>query len=506
MLTEVWPSSREFVEAIQNPILCFSDPVLKAASPALDRLGMPLVAAGQFAYVFKLNLPNASGAQAVRCFRGYLGDRAQRYEAINHHLDAVSVSTLASFEYDEEGLLVQGRKYPILAMEWIDGNALDVYISKVISNPESLRVVAEQWMETVYALRKTNIAHGDLQHGNIIVQHDGLIRLVDLDGMFVPCMRGWRASELGHRHYQHPRRTPQLFNENLDNFSALVIYLSLIATAEQPELWQDYHDENLILSKTDFLDPSTSKLFKKLRKLTVQTQRLTRVLEDACERGPLDCPDLQTIVAPPSKLPAWMRHRTPIVVQTSTREVVKPNSITDKRVSETSKEPREQSPIVIGTPTTSTQALTSSSAQIGFLTTAARNGLTFAFIGVLFIWLWLPLARAVLQSWGMDSWNASTMSILIFLVACAVAGYVQAVRGAMPVVILPKGMPATRRPQSGLSHSLSKASYVGHRINRVYHYQSCEWARKISFRNRMPLGSSVDATTRGFRPCKVCRP
>ncbi len=35
-----WPSSRDYVEAVQNPGLAFQDPDLKASTPAIDRLGM----------------------------------------------------------------------------------------------------------------------------------------------------------------------------------------------------------------------------------------------------------------------------------------------------------------------------------------------------------------------------------------------------------------------------------------------------------------------------------
>jgi hypothetical protein len=73
-------------------------------------------------------------------------------------------------------------------------------------------------------LRDAEIAHGDLQHGNIIVEH-GHLRLVDHDGLFVPEMAGWTSSEVGHQHYQHPARDAAFFNKHLDNFSAIVIYL-----------------------------------------------------------------------------------------------------------------------------------------------------------------------------------------------------------------------------------------------------------------------------------------
>ena len=78
-----WPASRDFVEAIQNPKICFSNAELRSLGPALDKWGMPVVTSGQFAYVFKLNNPNGGRAQAIRCFRGLVGDREKRYEKIN---------------------------------------------------------------------------------------------------------------------------------------------------------------------------------------------------------------------------------------------------------------------------------------------------------------------------------------------------------------------------------------------------------------------------------------
>jgi hypothetical protein len=142
-------------------------------------------------------------------------------------------------------------------MGWIDGLPLDVYVSNVIQRADVLKELADRWLITIGCLKTGGVAHGDLQHGNIIV-HNGTIHLVDLDGMFVPAMKGWNASELGHQHYQHPARAVHHFSASLDNFSALVIYISFLAVAECPELWASFHDENLILTKRDFQSPSAS--------------------------------------------------------------------------------------------------------------------------------------------------------------------------------------------------------------------------------------------------------
>src|SRR6185295_14702387 len=246
-----WPSARYFTEAIQCPSVCFAHPYLRGTLPAVDRLGMPLVTSGQFAFVYKLKSTNVNGDFAVRCFRGYLGDRDQRYRAIQRHLRAHPLPLLTDFAYWPEGILVGGHRYPTLAMQWIDGPTLDLYIEEMISRREVLLHLSQEWLKLVAALREAGIAHGDLQHGNIIVEH-GALRLVDHDGLFVPEMEGWQSSEVGHQHYQHPHRDARCFDSNLDNFSSLVIYLTLISLIEQPGLWKEHHDENLLFTKSDF--------------------------------------------------------------------------------------------------------------------------------------------------------------------------------------------------------------------------------------------------------------
>ena len=112
------------------------------------------------------------------------------------------------------------------------------------------------------------MAHGDLQHGNVLIVNDEL-RLVDYDGMFVPQLAGQSSHELGHRHYQHPARSAADFDANTDNFSAWVIYLSLMALSAEPQLWQRFAggDECLLFRRADFEYPDQSKLMLALTEL-----------------------------------------------------------------------------------------------------------------------------------------------------------------------------------------------------------------------------------------------
>src|SRR5829696_5570409 len=262
--TNFWPSARNYAEAVQCPLVCFEEPSLKRMLPAVDRLGMPLVTSGQFAYVFKLNPDDSGGDElAVRCFRGFLGDREERYRALDTHLNASRIAALPQFKYLPKGILVSGRRYPVLVMEWVEGPTLDVYLDEAVGRREALLHMADEWVKLMGELREAGIAHGDLQHGNIIVE-GGRLRLVDLDGMYVPALRGFKASEVGHQHYQHPARDVAHFSADTDNLS----------------------------TRADFKDPGASALFPKVEAIGGEHARLAAALRAACTSGPAAAPPL----------------------------------------------------------------------------------------------------------------------------------------------------------------------------------------------------------------------
>jgi hypothetical protein len=314
---QAWPTADAFAAAVQMPRLSFTNPELKASRCALNSLGLPVVMSGNFAYVFKFGLVNGQ-ARAVRCFRQHLGDRAERYAAIAKHLSEKSVKATAGFEYAAGGIMVNGYRYPILVMEWIEGNTLDVHIGEVLKHStgkSSLTSLAREWIQVMDDLMRAGVAHGDIQHGNIMVTGRGL-RLVDLDGMFVPSLAGRRSTEVGHMHFQHPKRTGSNFDASVDHFPSLIVYLSLLALAEDPALWRKYHDDNLLFTKADFLAPQRSQLIASLRSRNGDVRHITEVVVKALT-GPLgDVPPLNSLVKQ-SKLPAWISD--PIVPTVPTR-------------------------------------------------------------------------------------------------------------------------------------------------------------------------------------------
>ncbi len=301
-----WPGITDFSEAVQNPPLCFKGTELEAGVVTVNQRGMPLVFSGAFACVY----PVSVGGQtfAVRCFTREVKDQETRYNQLSEYLINALPPSFVHFEFLEHGISLKGVWYPVVRMEWVEGESLSSFVGSHVNDPDALRRVAAQWRGGPAAsLRGLGIAHNDLQHGNVMVQADGRIRLVDYDGMFLPRFRGERSPELGHKNFQHPLRSAEDYDAYVDNFPSLVVYLSLLAIASDPGLWAFFNDDNLILTRNDYADPRSSELFNRLKSspdLTVA--KLTERLEECCALPVEKVPDLETILhdIPPSTAPS----------------------------------------------------------------------------------------------------------------------------------------------------------------------------------------------------------
>lgn len=292
-----WPSPSDYQDAIQNPNACFQSPELRAGQVALTPMGLPKVVSGNFASVYEIT---SNGQRwAVRCFLRQVSDQQRRYNLLSQHLAGFRIPSLVDFQYLPQGILVRGQWYPVVKMAWADGKTLNNFITESLSNPQVLLELAAKWRGLINSLRGNRLAHGDLQHGNIIVSPQGNLSLVDYDGMFTPSLRGERSPELGHENFQHPERNVNDYEENLDSFSALVIYLSLRALAYQPALWQQFHNgENLIFTRKDFQNPQQSPLFQQLKTSSDESvRRLANSLESCCFTNVAVLPEFETLIA-----------------------------------------------------------------------------------------------------------------------------------------------------------------------------------------------------------------
>jgi WD40 repeat protein len=265
----MFPDNLAYFETVQNPRSCFHDPDLQAGKVMTDSRGLPLACTGNFAIVFRVT--TSSGDWAVKCFTRDIPNLQQRYQAVAEHLRQRPCRSLLPFHYHQQGIRVRGTWYPIVKMQWVNGLTLRDFLDRFLEKKRYVEAIMYSLYVASVDMRKKHIAHGDLQHGNIIIanyQDKGktgyVLRLVDYDGLWVPALKKVIPSEYGHRNYQHPGR-PKYYGPVADHFSLLAIYTGLYALRWNPQLWREYNNgENILFSEKDYQQPELSSLFRLL--------------------------------------------------------------------------------------------------------------------------------------------------------------------------------------------------------------------------------------------------
>jgi hypothetical protein len=261
-----YPTGGQYRDSLYNTNLCFKDSILKGSTVDTDNLGMPRLISGNFASVFTVR-SSTNQRWAVKCFTRFVDHQEERYQRISEALRPVREPWRVEFDYLPEGVMCEGHWYPALKMEWIEAVELIPYIEKYLWDSARLADLAAKFARMVGDLAALGIAHGDLQHGNLLVTSSGELKLVDYDGMYVPSLAKMGACEIGHPNYQSPARTSSTWGPYLDNFSAWVIYGSLVGLTIEPSLWtllRNQGDEALLFKKDDFGDQRASRAFQVL--------------------------------------------------------------------------------------------------------------------------------------------------------------------------------------------------------------------------------------------------
>ena len=268
-----WPLASQFSAMLQRPEIAFRDPELKGYQIERDRFGQPRPWTGAFAVVYKGIPPHGGTPVALRVFTTAAAERHERYDAVSEYLRSRRVKCLVNFEYRDASVRAVGHAewFPLILMEWVQGETLDRWTGARCQegNREALANAAARWIDLVAELEQAGVAHGDLQHANVMVTPSGELKLVDYDGMCVPSLVGRRNLEVGVKPYQHPDRNEQtLLSLTLDRFSAMVIYVALRALAADPSLWSAYvaapRYDKLLFRTDDFLTAEASPLVAEL--------------------------------------------------------------------------------------------------------------------------------------------------------------------------------------------------------------------------------------------------
>ncbi|MDY7006240.1 MAG: hypothetical protein SWX82_20520 [Cyanobacteriota bacterium] len=370
-----YPNRTRYFSAVRHPQIAFKnlDLELAAGKPVEIKNAQGIkdlwFAAGGFACVFQYQTFNPNKRWAVRCFLQSTSSVANHYGKVYRHLKNISCSSyFTKFLFQDKGIMVNGNFYPIVKMEWVEGKNLKDFIRDNKGNKSKLDALAKAWIKLSKDLVDAGIAHGDLQHGNILVdESNGInLKLIDYDSLYFKVDGNSINDEIkGLPGYQHPlRENLQKQCMEIDFFPQLVIYLSIVAIAEKPQLWKIYNIENterLLFSLVDFQNPNKSKVFNDLSQLPSEISKLAKKLKQICNYTDFSkIPSLDTILTPPVQ--QWI---PPVTSQQKTTQPPKPaastatwNPVTSQQKTTQTPKPKPAASTTSWNPVTSQQKTT----------------------------------------------------------------------------------------------------------------------------------------------------
>jgi Mn2+-dependent serine/threonine protein kinase len=300
----IFPSRADYIDLIVPNLSRFAkNERIRRGTTRLNKKGDLFFRQGGLALTFPIDTDDGS-AYAFRVWFNDPGDLSRRYAAV-HALNNESHPWFVKTWYEERGVQFKNQHYPSLCMEWMEGETLEDFIEKWHADQHLMRSMAKAFLHLVKLLHESKISHGDLQQGNIMLvkspdDNSYYMYLVDYDSIWTPSLGDMPDTTAGLRGYQHPLRNrfPHL-KEKTDYFSEMVIYLSLLAIAENSMRWLRVQGTGrLLFDFDDFTDTKKSSVFATLKKSqSEEIRRLTDWLEMYCEQTDLSrLPPLEAVV------------------------------------------------------------------------------------------------------------------------------------------------------------------------------------------------------------------
>lgn len=267
-----YPLISEYIESIKLAEDNFEE--LSYLRPVLGDDGLPVMTSGNFAVVFKMKDEQSGKFYAIKCFTKEQEGRAEGYRLIADELEFLSSNYLIQVKYIEKELFVDTKQteeteFPVLLMDWVEGKTLDKYLHDNSENKYLLELLAYQFCKMASWLLSQPFAHGDLKPDNILIKNNGSIVLVDYDGMYVPAMKGEKAREQGSPGFRHLSRLKGFFDEHIDDFPIALIAMALKAYSINPELLNEYcNNDAMLFTEKELAHIHSAKAMRAIYELT----------------------------------------------------------------------------------------------------------------------------------------------------------------------------------------------------------------------------------------------
>lgn len=305
--TSDWPTVDMIDRAFENLQKNTPHKEIKDFYVVHDNMNLPLSYPGAFARVYKIQ-KNTNFA-ALRFFTIKKEEIRSRYKKLHDYFEKNfqekdKPQFIIDFKYLPEAIKIIIKKnevlFDLIMMEWIEGETMENFMIRCKDKNE-IKMVKEKFKKTIDEMEKYGIAHGDLHPKNILIDKNHEIKLVDYDCMYVEDFKGSSMPELGDLDTQHPNRASFKYDNTVDRFSALVLYLALMIIEEEPD-FSNIRDGDFIFKKEDYLNTDNSDTFKKLEMFSKDVRNILQILISYCEQENPKIDTLSSILKKTQKL------------------------------------------------------------------------------------------------------------------------------------------------------------------------------------------------------------
>ena len=307
-----WPKYMHYTRSIAKKEKTFQSKKFKNAEFEWTiPNAVPVQKNGQFTFVLPCKIEGEK--KAIRLFTEKKLNITKRYEQLSQFFKENSIiekiPELVDFNFYNEELSVTtksdsgfiSQKYPLVEMDWVDGISLDEFILENFQNSSKLLDIADQFSEFVEKLESNKIGHGDLHPNNIIIDSNQKMKLIDYDCFYIPLFKGQKSPESGQSEFQHPLRSKKgsnfpKYDETIDRFSSIVIYLSLLIISKEPEIYDEKNSENILFSEEIFDNLRDGKVPNLIENIKIiSDEKIKNLMKHLLEYIKSDSPQIKSL-------------------------------------------------------------------------------------------------------------------------------------------------------------------------------------------------------------------
>ena len=228
---------------------------------------------GRNAVVFKLT--NGDEFYALKCYITDLQGRWEYLHKVQAIIQKLQPEWTINFRIFDKELEIEDNDQQkvwtsIIIMPWVDemklADKIKIYCQQ--QNTGGLKKLTRSLIKLANQLEDIPFSHGDVSPENIMVSESDDMILIDHDSFSFRNMGDYTGQSKGSIPYLHPYRNQRLPDFNADDFSFLVLTISLKALEINPGLYNRYTSgKGLLLNIDDFISPEESKVISELKKM-----------------------------------------------------------------------------------------------------------------------------------------------------------------------------------------------------------------------------------------------